>query len=317
MRAACAPGDFLWAAGLVPYDCDRTAAKPAERVVVLAMSGQLGIPRTAAWVWHSGPRSIFGLDAVFVRCASGTSPAREAFDYAANFKRWASARGPSVVPWTWLGPPASVDGLGAADLLCDIAPRRPLYVAELQFETPPDEVVAFARRVRQREPEAVLGFSSVPTRAEAAAAGVPWDACVEEFDLGLPQVYTPAQRELLFEDPSPVVTDMAGKPIHVATFPDSDAGWLETARAGISRHAGASAWSVDQSSFSNWRRQLSKLVTEEERAEATAGQRTPGEEALLANRIIAIVQAHLDAGGKLEDERLLTGVERALRDGTA
>src|SRR6266496_498397 len=108
MRAACAPGDFLWAAGLVPYDCDRTAAKPAERVVVLAMSGQLGIPRTAAWVWYSGPRSIFGLDAVFVRCASGTSPAREAFDYAANFKRWASARGPAVIPWTWLGPPASL-----------------------------------------------------------------------------------------------------------------------------------------------------------------------------------------------------------------
>jgi hypothetical protein len=286
-------------------------------VVVLVMSGQDGIPRTAAWVWHCGPRSIFGLDAVFVRCASGSSPGCDAFDYAANFRRWASARGPSVVPWTWLGPPASVDGLGAADMLCDIAPGRPLYVAELQFETPAEEVVAFTQRVRQREPDALLGFTSVPTRAEAAAARVPWDACVEQFDIGLPQVYTPEQRELLLEEPSPVVADMGGKPIHVATFPDSDAGWLETARAGISRHAGASAWSVDQSSFSNWRRQLSKLASDEGRAEATPGQRTPGEEALLANRIIAIVQAHVDAGGKLEDERLLTGVERALRDGTA
>jgi len=286
-------------------------------VVVLVMSGQVGIPRTAAWVWHCGPRSIFGLDAVFVRCASGSSPGCDAFDYAANFRRWASARGPSVVPWTWLGPPASVDGLGAADMLCDIAPGRPLYVAELQFETPAEEVVAFTQRVRQREPDALLGFTSVPTRAEAAAARVPWDACVEQFDIGLPQVYTPEQRELLLEEPSPVVADMGGKPIHVATFPDSDAGWLETARAGISRHAGASAWSVDQSSFSNWRRQLSKLASDEGRAEATPGHRTPGEEALLANRIIAIVQAHVDAGGKLEDERLLTGVERALRDGTA
>jgi hypothetical protein len=289
--------------------------QPAERVVILAISGQPVIPRTAAWVWHSGPRSVFGLDAVFVRCASGTSTGRGPFDYAANFKRWASARGPSVVPWTWFGPPASLDGLGAADLLCDIAPGRPLYVTELQFETPAEEVVALARRVRQREPEALLGFSSPPTRVEAMAAGVPWDACVEAFDLGLPQVYTPAQRELLLEDPSPVVTDMRGKPIHVATFPDSDAGWLETARAGISRHAGASAWSVDQSSFSSWRRQLSKLATEE-RPEASAGRRAPGEDTLLANRIIAIVQAHLDAGGRLEDERLLTGVERALRDST-
>jgi len=284
-------------------------------VVVLVMSAQLAIPRTAAWVWHCGPRSIFGLDAVFVRCASGTSPATDAFDYAANFKRWATARGPTVVPWTWLGPPAGLDGLGAADLLCDIAPGRPLYVAELQVEIPGQEVLAFARRVRQREPEALLGFSSLPTRADAEAVGIPWDVCVEEFDLGLPQVYTPAQRELLLEDPSPVVADMGGKPIHVATFPDGDVGWLESARVGISRHAGASAWSVDQSSFANWRRQLSRLATEEARVpEAKAGSRTPGEEVLLANRIIAIVQAHLDAGGKLEDEQLLTGVERALRD---
>jgi hypothetical protein len=284
--------------------------------VVLAMSGQLDIPRTAAWVWHSGPRSIFGLDAVFVRCASGSNPGCDSFDYAANFKRWASARGPSVIPWTWLGPPAGLDGLGAADLLCDIAPGRPLYVAEMQFEIPSQEVVAFARRVRQREPAALLGFSSFPTRAEADDAGVPWDACVEEFDVGLPQVYTPAQRELLLGDPSPVVADMGGKPIHVATFPDSDVGWLESARAGISRHTGASAWSVDQSSFSNWRRQLSKLATEGEHAAEGPGRRTPGGETLLAGRIIAIVQAHLDAGGKLEDERLLTGVEQALRDGT-
>jgi hypothetical protein len=292
------------------------AAEPAEQVVMLAMSGQLGMPRTAAWVWHSGPRSIFGLDAVFVRCASGTNPGCDAFDYAANFKRWATARGPSVIPWTWLGPPASLDGLGAADLLCDIAPGRPLYVAEMQFEIPGEEVVAFARRMRQREPDALLGFSSVPTRADADTAGVPWDACIEEFDIGLPQVYTPVQRELLLQDLSPVVTDMGGKPIHVATFPDSDVGWLESARAGISRHAGASAWSVDQSSFSNWRRQLSKLATEERAAEGL-GHRTPGEQALLANRIIAIVQAHVDAGGRLDDERLLVGVERALRDGPA
>jgi hypothetical protein len=284
---------------------------------VLAMSGQLSIPRTAAWVWHCGPRPIFGLDAVFVRCASGTSRACDDFDYASNFKRWASARGPSVIPWTWLGPPASLDGLGAADLLCDIAPGRSLYLAELQFELPGEEVANFARRVRQREPDALLGFSSLPTRAEADAAGVPWDACVEQFDLGLPQVYTPAQRELLMRNPSPVVDDMGGKPIHVATFPDSDVGWLETARVGISRHAGASAWSVDQSSFASWRRQLSNLAADEDRLKRPASQRTPVEEALLANRIIAIVQAHLDAGGRVDDERLLTGLERALRDGTA
>ncbi len=282
------------------------------------MSGRLGIPRTAAWVWHAGPRSIFGLDAVFVRCASGTSPSGGTFDYAANYRRWAEQRGPSVIPWTWLGPPASSDGAGTADLLCDIAPGRPLYLVELQFATPARQVVAFARRVREREPAALLGFSSFPTRTEAHASGVPWGACVEQFDLGLPQVYTPAQRERLLQTPSPVVADMAGKPVHVAVFPDSDTGWLESARAGVSRHAGASAWAVDQSSFSTWRRQLSALTAQDEReAERSPGRRAPGEEALLANRVIAIVQAHLDAGGKLGDDQLVGDVERALRDGTA
>jgi hypothetical protein len=298
-------------------------------VVVLVMSAGLSLPRTAAWVWHAAPRSIFGLEAVLVRCATGTSPSGGSFDYAANYQRWASTRGIAVIPWSWFGPPGSSDGRAAADLLCNIAPSRPLYVVEIQFDPPAEEVVAFARRMREREPDALLGFSSLPTRTEAEAAGVPWDACVAEFDLGLPQVYTATQRELLLQASSPVVADMDGKPIHVAVFPDSDAGWLESARVGLRRHAGSSAWAVDQSSFSTWRRQLSGLASRDEPSperpplqrrapgeEALRQRRAPGEEALLANRIIAIVQAHLDAGGKLGDDQLVTDVERALRDGT-
>lgn len=318
MRALPAIFHFKIASGAtpVPYDTGIVWCETGAMGVALAMTGRLGIPRTAAWVWHCGPRSIFGLDAVFVRCASGLSPTCGSFDYAANFKRWTSARGPSVIPWTWLGPPASSNGAGAADLLCDIAPGRPFYVAEMQFAIPEEEVARFARRMRQREPDARIGFSSLPTRADAHAVGVPWDTCVDAFDFGLPQVYTPAQRELLLAEPSRVVEDMGGKPIHVATFPDSDVGWLESARAGVSQHAGASAWSVDQSSFPNWRRQLGSLATQEERtADGVPTRRVLGEEALLAMRIVMVVQAHLAAGGKVEDDQLLTDVERALRDG--
>jgi hypothetical protein len=287
-------------------------------VVLVVMSGPLSIPKTAAWVWHAPPRSIFGLEAVIVRCATGTSPNGGAFDYAANYRRWAETRGPAVIPWTWFGPPASSDGRAAADLLCNIAPGRPLYVVEIQFDPPAEEVLAFTRRMHEREPSALLGFSSMPTREEALATGVPWDVCVDQFDLGFPQVYTAAQRALLLQPRSPVVADMGGKPIHVAVFPDNDAGWLECARAGIVHHAGASAWAVDQSSFPAWRRQLSGLLTQDERkAERPPPRRDPGEEALLANRIVAIVQAHLDAGGKLGDDQLVTDVERALRDGTS
>ena len=306
------------------------------------MAAHLTLPRTAAWVWHGEPRSIFGLEAVFVRCASGTSgTARSGFSYADNFHAWLQARGPAVVPWSWFGPPHSADGVASADALAAIAPGQQVYVVEVGPETPPAQVGAFAARMRLREPIAAIGFSSWPTRAEAEQAAVPWDACVEAFDFGLPQVCTPAQRQLLVREDSPVVADMAGKPIHVVVFPDADPGWFDSARVGVDEHAGASAFSVEQSSFATWRRQLGALGEGRRelpppppptppapepaplvRAPAPAANETltpvhfdePGELALLANRILAVVQARLDRGGKLTDDELVTEVEDVLRD---
>ena len=306
------------------------------------MAARLTLPRTAAWVWHGEPRSIFGLEAVFVRCASGTSgTARSGFSYADNFHAWLQARGPAVVPWSWFGPPHSADGEASADALAAIAPGQQVYVVEVGPMTPPAQVGAFAARMRLREPIAAIGFSSWPTRAEAEQAAVPWDACVEAFDFGLPQVCTPAQRQLLVREDSPVVADMAGKPIHVVVFPDADPGWLESARVGVDEHAGASAFSVEQSSFATWRRQLGALGEGRRelpppppaepaapepapvvRAPASVANETltpvhfdePGELALLANRILAVVQARLDSGGKLTDDELVTEVEDVLRD---
>jgi hypothetical protein len=155
-------------------------------------------------------------------------------------------------------------------------------------------------------------------------------------------VCTPAQRGLLLAEDSPVVEDMAGKPIHVAVFPDADPDWLDSARLGVVDHAGASAWSVEQASFSTSRRQLSALgegrpelpappaPPDPPRPEphpvarhpASAPNETltpvhfdePGELALIANRILAVVQARLDHGGKLTDDDLVTEIEDILRD---
>ncbi|MFL5882954.1 MAG: hypothetical protein ACJ782_23405 [Actinomycetota bacterium] len=316
------------------------------------MAARLTLPRTAVWVWHGEPRSIFGLDAVFVRCASGTSgTAPSGFSYADNFRAWLRARGPSVIPWSWLGPPHGTDGPASADALAAIAPSQRVYIVEVGSETPPAQVATFAARLRQREPIAALGFSTWPTRAEAEEAAVPWDACVEAFDFGLPQVCTPTQRQLLLRDESPVVEDMAGKPIHVATFPDADPSWVDSARLGVAEHAGASAFSVDQSSFSAWRRQLGALGEGRQelpppapalepppppleppppavplaRGPSLEPHETltpvhfdePGELALLANRILAVVQARLDAGGRLTDDELVTEIENVLRDNAA
>ena len=306
------------------------------------MAAEFALPRTAAWVWYGEPRSIFGLDAVFVRCASGTSgTARSGFSYADNFRAWLLSRGPAVIPWSWFGPPHSADGVGSADALAAIAPGQRVYVVEVGPETPPAQVTAFAARLRQREPIAALGFSTWPTRAEAEMAAVPWDACVDAFDFGLPQVCTPAQRRLLVSEDSPVVEDMAGKPIHVVVFPDADPDWVDSARVGVTEHAGASAFSVDQSSFSAWRRQLGALGEGRQEVPPPApppppapepgepvhdpapeSRETltpvhfdePGELTLLANRILAVVQARLDGGGRLTDDELVTDVEAVLRD---
>jgi hypothetical protein len=306
------------------------------------MAARLTLPRTAAWVWHAGPGALHGLEAVFVRCASGTSAVgRAGFGFADNYRAWVAARGPAVVPWTWLGPPTSSDGPACADALHAVAPGQRVYVVEVGAETPPHEVLAFAARLRQWEPIAAVGFSTWPTRAEAEAAGVPWDACVDAFDFGLPQVYTSSQRELLLRADSPVVADMVGKPIHVAVFPDADPRWIDSARQAVTRHAGVSAWAVDQSSFKDWRRDLGALgegrlglpapasAPVEPRPEAATrpGGRAdvgetltpvhfdePGEQTLLANRILAVVQARLDAGGRLTDDELVAEIETVLRD---
>jgi hypothetical protein len=294
------------------------------------MAAEAIIPRTAAWVWHTGPRSVFGLDGLFVRCCNGTDDsAADGFGYADNYRAWTAVRGPAVIPWAWFGPPASSDGTACAEALHAIAPGQQLYVVEVGGGTPPTQVAAFAGRLRDLAPAADLGFSTLPTRTEAEAAGVPWDACVDAFDLGLPQVFTPEQRGSLLRSGPPAVADMRGKPIHVAVFPDADPGWADSARAGLAGHAGASAWALDQSSFPGWRRQLGAIAEElrqparpaRELVAAPAPEELhplelvePGEKALLTHRILAIVQARLDAGGKLTDDELVTDIEAVLRD---
>ena len=108
-------------------------------------------------------------------------------------------------------------------------------------------------------------------------------------------------------------------------------------RLGVAEHAGASAFSVDQSSFSAWRRQLGALGEGRQELPSPAAPSEPspeprpephetltpvhfdepGELALLANRILAVVQARLDNGGRLTDDELVTEIENVLRDNAA
>jgi hypothetical protein len=190
---------------------------------------------------------------MLVRAANGaTTGGSGGIDYADNYRTWKQRLGDRVLPWTWLGPPASSDGLAAAEVVVEAAPGEPLYVVCIEQGVQEAEAEDFAGRLRQLAPDALLGFSSYPTRAQAASFGVPWDACVAAFDLGLPQVYFASQRAELAR----VVADHRGRPVHVAVSPSEDAGWLQAARVALDEHLGVSLWRHGLDLFATWAHDL-------------------------------------------------------------
>jgi hypothetical protein len=213
------------------------------------------IPRRLGWVWRTRPEAPpDGLQAMLVRAANAATTGGNGVDFAANYRDWKQLLGSLVLPWTWLGPPASSDGLAAAEVVVEAAPGEPLYVVCIERGLPEAEAEAFTGRLRQLVPGALLGFSSYPTRGQAASFGVPWDACVACFDLGLPQVYFAGQRAELER----VVADHRGRPLHVVVSPGDDAGWLATASVGLERHLGASIWRHGLDRFGEWARELTQ-----------------------------------------------------------
>ena len=151
------------------------------------MAARLTLPRTAAWVWHGEPRSIFGLGGA-VRCASGTSgTARSGFSYADNFHAWLQARAGGG-PWSWFGPPHSADGEASADALAAIAPGQQVYVVEVGPETPPAQVGAFAAGCACASRSPPSGSRAGRPGPRPAGRGPLGRLHVEAFDFGLPQV---------------------------------------------------------------------------------------------------------------------------------
>src|SRR4029453_8749030 len=96
----------------------------------------------------------------------------------------------------------------------------------------------------------------------------------------------------------PFLADMAGKPIHVAVFPDADAGWAESAQAGITRHLGAAAWAVDQASFAPWRQTLACLGSAEMQISDADGER-------VAARVAAKLTLAMQAPRSVADSRAI------------
>lgn len=220
------------------------------------------IPRRLAWVWRDRTgRLPGGVDAVLVKAADGADVfGRRGYDYSADWRAWA---GVPRIPWTWLGPPESSDGVRCADVLFEVTGPQPFYVVDVEEgPIPAGQITRFANRLRVRGPGSQVWFTSFPTRAQATDHGVPWDECVDACDGGMPQVYFASQRAKL----DLVIADHRGKPVHVAVSPiddpdtdrvpsGGDPGWLDSALVGI-RHAGVSIWRYGLAQFAGLAAQL-------------------------------------------------------------
>ena len=232
---------------------------------------------------------------------------------------------------------AQLRRLASADALAAIAPGQRVYVVEVGPDTPPAQVTAFAARLRQREPIAALGFSTWPTRAEAEMAAVPWDACVDAFDFGLPQVCTPAQRAAgprgqpggrghgRQADPRggvpgrrprlggqrPGRGGRARRRVGVLGRPVQLLGLAPPARR---PRRGPPELPPPPAPPPPSPRRACPRPPEPKETLTPVHFDEPGELTLLANRILAVVQARLDGGGSLTDDELVTDVEDVLRD---
>src|SRR5213078_6905 len=105
------------------------------------------------WVWRTRPEAPpDGLQAMLVRAANAATTGGNGVDFAANYRDWKQLLGSLVLPWTWLGPPASSDGLAAAEVVVEAAPGEPLYVVCIERGLPESEAGAFTERLRQLVP---------------------------------------------------------------------------------------------------------------------------------------------------------------------
>jgi hypothetical protein len=212
------------------------------------------MPRRICWVWRDRSAALPpGIDAAAVKAADGHDIyGASGYDYSADWRAWA---GQPRIPWTWLGPPESADGVVCADVLYAVTGPRPAYIVDVeQGPIPAGAVAAFADRLRTRSPGCQVWFTSYPSAAQAVAHGVPWAECVTACDGGMPQVYWPSQRGRLDE----ILADHHGRPVHIAVSPGDDPGWLDSAAAGL-QHAGVSIWRLGLAGAAGWAADLATL----------------------------------------------------------
>ena len=194
---------------------------------------------TWAWVWKETPEPIHFCRGLIVRAANGnlvTAP--EGFNFATNYQRWRASFAGPLIAWTYLyatsDPQAAAHALTRMDAVA--------YIIDWEDAQGPAPDAERLRRtvsyIRQFRPGRPVGFSSYPTRAQAEAHGVDWDAGLQVCDFVAPQMYYGYQIAAYRQ----VLADAKGRYVQLDVEPPASASWGQDVAPHLESGQGVSFW---------------------------------------------------------------------------
>lgn len=194
---------------------------------------------TWTWVWKEPPETLDFCHGLIVRAANGNGhTAPEGFNFAANYDAWASRFAGPLIAWTYLyqgsDPALAAEALAASPAVG--------YIIDWEDAAGPAPSGArFAKMVaelRARRPAVPIGFSSYPTRAQAVAHGVDWDAGIDVCDFVAPQAYYDSQ----LHDYPQILADAKGRYVQLDLEPRVSTAWGIDAGMHLETGQGVSFW---------------------------------------------------------------------------
>jgi hypothetical protein len=267
---------------------------------------------TWAWVWQERPETVRFCRGLIVRAANGEGTQNpQGFDFRENYRQWRAAFSGPLIAWTYLY--ANSDPVLAARALAQSEALA--YIIDWEDAAGPaasgrnfQQCVDALRKMR---PSVPVGFSSYPTRQQAEAHGVDWDAGLAVVDFVSPQMYYGYQ----IANYGQVIADAKGRYVQLDLEPAASDQWASAAQTHLQRGFGVACWRLGTLTAGQ-RQQLSVLqeATEMTQADIVAAVR----DALNLHGDLAI------PGGQVNNDRLaiilvehLQGQENSLRDLTS
>jgi hypothetical protein len=194
---------------------------------------------TWTWVWQERPETVRFCRGLIVRAANGTTTLNpQGFDFHENYARWRAAFSGPLIAWTYLyehnDPVLAARALAQSEALA--------YIIDWEDAAGPapsgrnfQQCVDALRKMRPNVP---VGFSSYPTRQQAEAHGVDWDAGLAVVDFVSPQMYYGYQ----IADYDQVIADAKGRYVQLDLEPAASDQWASAAQTHLRRGSGVAFW---------------------------------------------------------------------------